>query len=90
MRPLREKTNLSWEGLSNETNRLRVNLVIRKSKMWLAVVIDISVFLLMLFVGAQYLSTVWFLAAVFFIFLPISNYIATRITGVNVFNTLFR
>lgn len=56
----------------------------------IAILISILSFLMMLTVGAIYLSYWWLLVSVFIVFLPLSHEIARRVTGVKIMETIFK
>ncbi|RAI96967.1 hypothetical protein [Aeromonas salmonicida] len=56
----------------------------------IAILISTLSFLMMLTVGAIYLSSGWLLVSVFVVFLPLSHEIARFVTGVKIMTTIFK
>jgi hypothetical protein len=76
-----DKTHLSLGGQKG------MNLENNKP---IAIITSIITFNILMLIGAMFMSPAWFVAAIFFVFLPVSHEVARRVTGVKIMEAVFK
>ncbi len=55
-----------------------------------SVIIATVVFIALLFSANEFIDFKWLIPATFFVFVPVSNWIAKKITGIGIYSMLFK